>query len=153
VIVSAAFESPAVVAGFNDIAMMSEAIEQRRGHFGVAEYARPFTEGEIGGDDYRGALVEAADEVEQELATGLGERQIAEFIEDDEVHAGQMIGEASLPAVAGLGLQPIDEIDDVVEPSAGAGTDAASRNGDGKMGLAGAGRDSVTMPGVRRSRF
>ena len=67
-IVSAAFESPAVVAGFNDIAMMSEAIEQRRGHFGVAEYARPFTEGEIGGDDYRGALVEAADEVEQELA-------------------------------------------------------------------------------------
>jgi putative ABC transport system substrate-binding protein len=35
-----------------------------------------------------GSLVEPADEVEQELATGLSERQIAEFIEDDEVHAG-----------------------------------------------------------------
>jgi hypothetical protein len=30
--------------------------------------------------------------VEQELAAGLGERQIAEFVEDDEVHAGQVIG-------------------------------------------------------------
>jgi hypothetical protein len=27
-----------------------------------------------------------------ELAAGLSERQIAELIEDDEVHAGQMIG-------------------------------------------------------------
>ena len=49
--------------------------------------ARPFTEGEIRGDDDRGALVEPADEVEQELAAGLGEGQIAEFVEDDEVHA------------------------------------------------------------------
>jgi hypothetical protein len=31
--------------------------------------------------------------VEQELAAGLGEGQIAEFVEDDEVHAGQMFGE------------------------------------------------------------
>jgi hypothetical protein len=102
VIVSAAFEAPAVIAGFNNIAVMSEAIEQRRGHLGVAEYARPFTEGEIGGDDDRGALIETADEVEQELAAGLGERQIAEFIEDDELHAGQLIGEPSLPAASGV---------------------------------------------------
>jgi hypothetical protein len=40
----------------------------------------PFTEGEIRGDDYRGTLVEPADEVEQELAAGLGEGQIAEFV-------------------------------------------------------------------------
>jgi hypothetical protein len=118
VIISAAFESPAVISGFDDIAVMSEAIEQRGDHLGVAEYARPFTEGETGGDDDRGALIKAADEVEQELAAGLGERQIAEFIEDDEVHAGQMICESPLPAAAGLGLEWVDEIDDVVEPSA-----------------------------------
>jgi hypothetical protein len=29
-----------------------------------------------------------------------------------------MIGETSLPSVAGLGLEPIDEIDHVVEPAA-----------------------------------
>ena len=94
--------------------------------------------GEVCGDDDRGALVEPADEVEQELAAGLSEGQIAEFVEDDEVHAGQMIGETALTSVTGLGLEPVDEIDHVVEPSASAGTDAASGNGDGKMGLAAA---------------
>jgi hypothetical protein len=77
--------------------------------------------------------------VEQELSAGPREWQIAEFVEDDEVHAGQMIGETTLPSIAGLGLEPVDEIDHVVEPTARAGSDAGSRNGDGKMGLAGAG--------------
>ena len=138
-IVGSALEAPTVVAGFDDIAVVGQAIEQRGGHLGVAEHARPFAEGQVGGDDDRGALVEPADEVEEELAAGLSEGQIAEFIENDEVHAGQMIGEPALPTVAALGLEPIDEIDDVVEPAAGAGADAASGDGDGQMGLAGAG--------------
>ncbi len=37
----------------------------------------PFAEGEIGGHDDRGALIEPVDEVEEKLATGLGEGQIA----------------------------------------------------------------------------
>ena len=56
---------------------MREAIEQRGRHLGVGEDAWPFAEGEIGGDDDRSALVEPADEVEQELAASLGEWQIA----------------------------------------------------------------------------
>ena len=63
-IVSPAFEAPAVVAGFDDVTMMGQAIEQCGGHLGVAEDARPFAEGEVSGDDDRGALVEPADEVE-----------------------------------------------------------------------------------------
>src|SRR6266853_5386915 len=50
-----------------------------------------------------------------------------------------MISKPTLSSVAGLGLEPIDEIDHVVEPAAGAAADAASGDGDGKMGLAGAG--------------
>ena len=138
-IVVAAFEAPAVVAGLDDVAVMGQAVEQRGRHLGVAEHAGPFAEGEIGGDDDGGALVEPADEVEQKLAAGLSERQIAEFVEDDEVHAGQMIGEPALPSVAGLGLEPVDEIDDVVEAAAGAGSDAASGDGNGQVGFAGAG--------------
>ena len=145
----AAFESPAIVAGLDDVAVVSEAIEKRRGHLGVAEDARPFAEGEIGGDDDRSAFVEPADEMEEELAAGLGEGQIAEFIEDDEVHAGKVIGEPTLASVAGLGFEPIDEIDDIVEPAASAGADAASRNGDGEMSLAGSGRSSDILPGIR----
>ncbi len=50
-----------------------------------------------------------------------------------------MIGEPTFSSVAILSLEPIDEIDHVVEPTASAGTDAASRDRDGKMCLAGAG--------------
>ena len=81
----AVFEAPALVSGLDDVAVVGEAIEERGGHLGVAEHGRPFAEGEVGRDDDRGLLVETADEVEQELATGLGERQIAELVEDDEV--------------------------------------------------------------------
>ena len=87
-IVVAAFEAPTVVAGFHDVAMVSQAVEERGGHLGVAEHAGPFTEGKIGGDDDGRALVEPADEMEQQLFAGLGERQVAEFVENDEVHPG-----------------------------------------------------------------
>src|SRR5262249_8999772 len=72
-------------------------------------------------DDDRGPLVEPADKVEQELTASLSERQITELIEDDEVHAGQVIGKPALSRVASLGLKPVDEIDHVVEPASGAG--------------------------------
>ena len=60
----AVLEAPAVAAGFDDVAVVGEAIEERGGHLGVAEHARPFAEGEVGGDDDGGLLVEAADQVE-----------------------------------------------------------------------------------------
>jgi hypothetical protein len=77
VIVVAAFESPAIVAGLDDIAMVGQAVEQRGCYRGVAEHAGPFAEGEIGGDDHGRALVDSADEMEQELVAGLSERQVA----------------------------------------------------------------------------
>jgi hypothetical protein len=61
VIVSSAFEAPAVVAGLDDIAVVGQAVEQCGSHLCVSEYARSFAEGEIRGDDDRGALVEPAD--------------------------------------------------------------------------------------------
>ena len=67
-------EAPAVVTCLDDVAVMSEAIEQRRGHFGIAKYGRPFTEREIcAGGGRRSVFVEAADRVEQQLSTGLRE--------------------------------------------------------------------------------
>jgi hypothetical protein len=62
--------------------------------------------------------VEATDEVEEQSPARLTERRIAKFIEDDDVHSGEVIGEPTLPSVAGLGLEPVDEIDDVEEPAA-----------------------------------
>jgi len=77
--------------------------------------------------------------MEQQLPAGLGEREIAEFVEDDEVEAGQVVGDASLAAGSTFGLELIDEIDGGEEAPARSGADAASRDGDGQMRLAGAG--------------
>ena len=56
--------------GLDDLAMVGETIKQRCGHLGVAEDRGPLTEGEVGGDDDRGSLVEPAHEVEEQLPAG-----------------------------------------------------------------------------------
>ena len=67
-----------------------------------------------------------------------------------EVEAGHVIGQSSLFAAAGLGLEPVHQIDDVVEAAAGAAADERTGNGDGEMGLAGSGaadEDHVALVG------
>ena len=83
--------------------------------------------------------------MEEKLAAGLGEGQISQFVHDDEVEPGDEVGEPSLLAIARLRLEPVDEIDDVVETPARAVADqgAEKRIGDGKDG----GRLWVTLAG------
>jgi len=45
---------------------MGEAIEQCGGHFRISEHAGPFAEAQVGGDDDAGALVELAEQMEQQ---------------------------------------------------------------------------------------
>ena len=44
----AAFESPAVAAGLDDLAAVGRRVEKRRRHFRVAEHAWPLAEGKVG---------------------------------------------------------------------------------------------------------
>ena len=94
---------------------MREAVQESGGHLRVAENAWPFAESEIGGDDDRGAFVETADHVEQELSAGLREGEIAKLVEDDEVEAREIVGQPPLTARSALGLEAVDEIDGVEE--------------------------------------
>jgi hypothetical protein len=55
------FEAPALVAGFENVAMMGQPVEQCGCHFAVAEDAGPLGEREIGRHDDRGPFVEPAD--------------------------------------------------------------------------------------------
>ena len=79
------------------------------------------------------------------MAAGLGEGQIAELVEDDEVEPGEIIGHPALATGARLGLELVDQIDDVEEPAAGAVADASPGDGNGEMGLAGAGPADNTL--------
>ena len=55
------------------------------------------------GDDGGGSLVEPAHEVEEVLAAGLYEGQVAEFVEDNEVAAGELLCDTPLATGAELG--------------------------------------------------
>ena len=55
----AVLEAPGFIAGLDDVAVMGEPVQQRGGHLGVAEDARPFGEAQVSGDDDAAALVGA----------------------------------------------------------------------------------------------
>ena len=116
----AVLEAPTLVAGLDDIAVVSEAIEHGGCHLGVAEHLRPIGESEIGADQQRGVLIEFAD---QGLSARLTERQVAELVDDDEVVAQQLLSEPAAATGGLLLLQLIDQIDQVEEATSGASTD------------------------------
>ena len=132
--------------------MVRQAIEHGGGHFDVAEHLGPIGEGEVGGDQQRGVLVELADEMEQQLPAGLAEREIAEFIDDDEIVAEQFLGQAAALARGLLLFELVDEIDEVEELSSSTATDDGGGDGDAQMGFAGSSRSSDILPGIRTSR-
>ena len=151
----AVLEAPALVAGLDDLAVRagSRSDETSGGRFraervsrssrAVVILASPNTLGhsacgEVGGDDHRGPLVEPADQVEEELATGLGEGQIAQFVEDHEVEAAEEVGDPALAPVSPLGVELVHQIDDVEEAPSGAVADARADDARGEMRLAGA---------------
>jgi hypothetical protein len=81
-------------SSFDDVAM----VRLSAGHLGIDKNTRPFTDGEIGRHDDGGALVALADQIELQLTAGLGEGQIAEFIEREDVSLHEMFCAPSLSA-------------------------------------------------------
>ena len=77
--------------------------------------------------------------MEQQLSTGLGERQVAQLVEDDEVEATEVVRHSALSAGAGLGLELVDQVDDVEVATTHTAPDAGPGDGDGEVGLARAG--------------
>lgn len=83
--------------------MMRQAIKQRYRQFRIAKDARPFGEAQVGGDDQVGPFVKLAEQVKQQSAAGLAERQVTQFIEDHQVDMGEPVGQAIL-----LGIDQFD---------------------------------------------
>ena len=83
-------ESVAVALEADHLGVVDQAVDHGGGHGGVAEHLAPASEGLVGGDDERGALVAGAHELEEEVG-GLGlERDVADLIDDDQRVAGQL---------------------------------------------------------------
>ena len=92
--------------------------------------------------------------MEELLPAGLGEGQIAEFVEDDEVASNELVRGAALASGTEFGLEVVDQVDDVVEAAACGLADAGAGDGDGEMGLAGAADQhdvALALPTPRRA--
>ena len=77
--------------------------------------------------------------MEQELSACLGEWQVAQLVEDQEIETGDQIGGPALPVGARLGIQFVDQIDNIKEPSPCPVADTGPDDADSQMGFAGAG--------------
>ncbi len=60
---------------------MGDAVQQRRRHLCVPEHGRPLAEAEVGGDHDTRVFIQLREQVEQQCATGLAERQVAQFVQ------------------------------------------------------------------------
>src|SRR5882757_6747726 len=137
----AVFEAEAVVSGFEDVTSVGETVEQRGRHLGVAEHGGPLAEAEISRDDDAGALVELAQQVEEQGPAGGAERQVAKLVEDDEIGVGEPRRDLAGSALKLLLFESVDEFDGGKEPYALAvmldGLDA-DRGGEMRLARAGA---------------
>lgn len=86
--------------------------------------------------------------MEEELATGLAERQVAEFVDDDQIETEQPFNQIAAATGGFLLFQLVDQIDEIIEPAARPGPDDGGRHGDAEMRLAGAGRSRDILPGI-----
>lgn len=87
---------------------MGKPVEQGRRHLLVTKDARPLSEAEVGRNDDAGALVEFADQMEQQRPAGLAERQIAKLVQDHQIGVYQAICQPPLLSLLFLLFQGID---------------------------------------------
>ena len=116
---AALLEPVGIVAGFDDMAMMGQPIQKRRGEFGITEYAAPFGEGQVGRDDDARSLIEPREQVKQQCSARLRERQIPEFIENHQILLHQAHRELARRPRGFLPLQRVDQVPKCSSATAG----------------------------------
>ena len=70
--------------------MVHDAVDHRRGHDLVSEHVAPAGEGQVRGQDQRGVFVAAGDQLEEQVRGVLLERDVADFVDDEQSDAAQL---------------------------------------------------------------
>ncbi len=71
--------------------MVREPVQQGGGHAFALEDLVPVAEREIAGDQQAAAFVAVGEHLEQQLGSGAAERQVAEFIDDQQVNPVELL--------------------------------------------------------------
>jgi hypothetical protein len=99
----ALLETEAIAVHLQDMDVVGEAVEQRAGEPFRAKDFGPFREGQIAGDHGRATLVALAEHLEEEFGAGFRQRHEAQFVDDEQFIAGDLLLEAQqLLFIAGL---------------------------------------------------
>ena len=84
-------QAVAFAVHLQDVDAVSDAVQQGAGESLGAEDLGPLVEGQVGGDQDRPSLVSLAEDLEEELSTGLGERDEAQLVDDEQLEPGQLL--------------------------------------------------------------
>ena len=113
--------------------VLKQAIKERGGDNGIAEDLTPFGEAAVGGEDHGALLVAGVDELEEQVAAAGNDRQVSDFIHDQQRGATQEANAlAQLAFPFGLG-ERTDDIGQACEVDAAAGLDGLDAEGSGEI--------------------
>ncbi len=73
---------------------MGQPVQQGRCHAFPLEDLAPLAERQVTGDQQTGPLIPIREDLEQQFRAGSAERQIAEFITDQQIHSVELAQEA-----------------------------------------------------------
>lgn len=129
--------------------MVDDAVDDRGGEFVVGKDGAPFAEFDVGGEDDTASFIGAGDDLVEQAGAVDVEGHVAEFIEDDQIGAGQVL-EDLIETAGAFGLAQLqDEFGGLAEAHGPAFLDGLDAQGGGQMGLAAAGpavEDEVLGP-------
>ena len=118
---------------------MGDPVQKGCCHLAVTEYLRPFTEGQVGSNDQRRSLVELRDQVKQELTSTLGERQIAQFVEYNQIMSCHVFRQLATSVVELFLLKLVYQVKHVEESGLPSVSDVLPGNCNGQVRLASTG--------------
>jgi hypothetical protein len=96
-------EAVSVAVHGEDADVVGQPVEQRTGETFGAEHLGPVLERKVGHDDCRAAFISLRDDLEQQLRPCGGQRHLAEFVDDEQLHRGEVSPELNqAPLVAGF---------------------------------------------------
>ena len=87
----ALLEPIALPVHLQDMDTVRETVEECSGEPLRAEDFGPLVEGKVGRDQYGATLVALAEDLEEQLGSGLGQGHEAELVDDDEFEARQLL--------------------------------------------------------------
>ncbi|BCO45856.1 hypothetical protein MINTM002_15300 [Mycobacterium intracellulare] len=70
--------------------MVDDAVDHGRGYHLISEHITPAGEGQVGGQDQRGVLEAAGDQLEEQVRGVLFEGDVADLVDDEQPDAAQL---------------------------------------------------------------